>query len=129
MLGSGDAPFDSDRSLLRIIHENLLSSNPPTRGPSEPGPRRPAPPIPPNKPIHTPTHPPVPPKWSPAPPTRAPHQSPNSPSNSQPWDPTKHYALGDLVTYQGHGYQCITAHQGQVDWIPTAAVSLWKLVS
>ena len=41
------------------------------------------------------------------------------------WDANKFHQLGDLVSHQGRVYKCITAHQGQVDWTPGAAVSLW----
>ena len=41
------------------------------------------------------------------------------------WEANKFHHLGDLVSHQGKVYKCITAHQGQVDWTPAAAVSLW----
>ena len=43
------------------------------------------------------------------------------------WNANKFHHLGDLVSHQGKVYKCITAHQGQVDWTPGAAVSLWAL--
>jgi hypothetical protein len=43
----------------------------------------------------------------------------------QAWDAKKFHQLGDLVSHQGRVYKCITAHQGQADWTPGAAVSLW----
>ena len=35
------------------------------------------------------------------------------------------YKAGDLVTYQGKTYRCLTAHTSQAAWTPTAAPSLW----
>src|SRR5208282_4515188 len=116
MLGSADAPYTSNRSLLKVIHDNLLSNNPPAPGPPLP---------PPDHPTPSPAPPPPPPPPVPWPP--GPH-NPGTPP-PQPWDATKAYAVGDQVTYQGHTYQCTIAHTAQVDWTPTAAVSLWKLVS
>lgn len=36
------------------------------------------------------------------------------------------YKVGDLVQYSGLLYRCVQAHTSQVDWTPTAAVSLWS---
>ena len=44
---------------------------------------------------------------------------------AETWDANKFHQLGDKVSYQGRVYKCITAHQGQTDWTPGAAVSLW----
>ena len=76
MLGSGDAPYDSPRSLLKIIHDQL----------------------------------------------------PPDVDHNDLWDPTKFYNIGDIVTYQGHKYQCTIAHQSQASWTPGTAVPLWKEV-
>lgn len=35
------------------------------------------------------------------------------------------YKAGDLVTYGGKTYRCLTAHASQAAWTPTAAPSLW----
>jgi len=47
--------------------------------------------------------------------------------NVDSWDANKFHQLGDLVSHLSRVYKCITAHQGQVDWAPGAAVSLWEL--
>jgi hypothetical protein len=113
-LGAGDAPYHSNRSLLRVIHDNLLSGNLPVgKRPANP------PPIPPNKP-EPPARKPVPTQ----PPREEPPKSP--PKGVQPWDATKFYASGSLVSYNGKVYICTLAHQAQVDWTPSAAVSLWS---
>ena len=38
------------------------------------------------------------------------------------------YAVGNLVTYQGNEYKCITAHTSLSTWDPVDAASLWQLV-
>lgn len=52
-----------------------------------------------------------------------------SDSSSDTWDPTKFYIVGHSVTYQGHNYQCMIAHQSQESWTPVATVPLWKSLS
>lgn len=46
-----------------------------------------------------------------------------------PWQTGVHYTAGALVTYNGSTYKCLQTHTSQVDWSPTAAPSLWQLVS
>src|SRR5438046_1631800 len=123
LLGSGDAPYGSSRSLLQVIHDYLLSSNPPAPVPPAPGPPAPGPPAPgppaPGPPAPGPPAPGPPAPGPPAPGPPAPGPPPPGPTpKAQPWDPTKTYKLGDLVTYQGKNYQCITAHTGQATWTP-----------
>jgi chitinase len=113
-VGSGDAPYDSDRSLLKVIHDHLLSYNPPSHHP---------PPVPPR-----PSPAPKDPRPAPPPPPPRKDLPPPVPPKSQPWDATKSYAVGDIVSYDGKMFKCITAHRAQVDWTPTAAVSLWTEV-
>ena len=66
--------------------------------------------------------------------TRAPTNTPGAPtatptaSTIPPWSGNGvAYHVGDLVTYQGSIYRCITAHTSQPDWTPSAAPSLWAL--
>ena len=74
----------------------------------------------PPQPIPQPPHPnPHPPQPQPQPP----------PPVAQPWDTSKVYSLGAIVSYQGHTYQCTIAHHAQADWSPAAAPSLWKQIS
>ena len=82
--------------------------------------------VPPTPPPHPPPPPPPPPK-PPVPGPPGPH-NPGTPP-PQPWDATKFYAVGDLVTYQGHTYRCTIAHTAQADWAPTVAAALWQMVS
>src|SRR5215467_9251788 len=42
------------------------------------------------------------------------------------WAPSTHYAVGDVVTFQGATYQCIQAHTSQSDWTPAAVPALWS---
>ena len=51
------------------------------------------------------------------------------PAQAAEWQPGTFYALGAQVTYQGPGYECITAHTSQVGWEPNVAGSLWRLAS
>jgi hypothetical protein len=111
-LGSGDAPYDSERSLLRVIHDELLLGNQPRPRPGPGGPGGP-PPLPPNKPT---------------PPTKPP-TDPVPPPGVKAWDAKQFYSVGALVSFNGKVYKCIQAHQAQVDWTPTAAASLWTQVT
>lgn len=46
------------------------------------------------------------------------------------WVPTgRTYEIGDGVSYQGKHYVCRQRHPAQVDWTPTAAVTLWLPVN
>jgi hypothetical protein len=122
MIGSADAQYGSNRSLLTVIQNALLGGHAAARAP--------------------PLVPPRPPMLSSAParaaaptsaflpvPMRAPAPPPNPPPSAQPWDPLKFFQVGQLVRYQGSTYKCTIPHQGQADWTPTAAVSLWQKVS
>src|SRR5436190_13033069 len=91
-LGSGDAPYSSDRSLLKVIHDNLLSENTGNPGTGNPGSVNPGGPGTGNPGSGNPSTGPPPP-------------------GVHPWDPTKYYPLGTLVTYNGKTYKCTIAHQ------------------
>jgi len=47
---------------------------------------------------------------------------------AEPWDPNRFYTIGSIVSHGSKTYRCINAHQGQIDWSPDAAVSLWQVV-
>jgi Carbohydrate-binding module family 5/12 len=129
MVGSGDAEFTSERSLLRVLHEELLDRR---ELPREGGaPREDTrPPVP----VHSkPRPPPVPVKsdivqgFSQREISSAhPSSRPASDAGADSWDSSRKYAVGDQVTYNSRVYHCMIPHQGQVDWTPEAAVSLWK---
>ena len=44
------------------------------------------------------------------------------------WDASQFYNIGDLVNYNGAQYRCITSHQANSTWTPSAAHSLWTLI-
>lgn len=46
-----------------------------------------------------------------------------------PWASSVDYSAGNLRTYKGKLYRCISAHTSQEDWTPDAAVSLWAVTS
>jgi len=94
----------------------LLQGGPTTSGPTTGAEPTPAPPSPP------PTIPP-PPNPTPVPPPAPP------PAAIPAWSPTASYHVGSQVTYEGHTYQCLIAHQAQADWTPAVAPSLWRLIS
>jgi hypothetical protein len=114
LLGSADALYGTSRSLLQVIHDNLLvptgSAPTPKSGPTPSGPT-PSGPTPSGP---TPSHP-------------TPVSGPSSPP--QPWNPTMTYQVGDIVIYQGNAYQCLQAHTAEATWTPTATPSLWKEVT
>jgi hypothetical protein len=123
-VGAADAAYDSERSLLRVIHDQLLSSNPSDGQKSKEldylgqHVQNTPPPIPGNKPS-LPTRREV---------IAKPIVQDSGRSGGRrgdDWNANKFHRLGDVVNYQGGVYKCITAHQGQVDWTPGAAVSLW----
>ena len=114
-IGSADAPYGTPRSLLNVIHDNLLSQNPaPTPGPQLPTPTSP--------PTTTTPTPPQPPTTTPA----SPPKGPTAVTQAQPWSATQYYNVGDIVSYQGNLYQCTIAHQTQASWTPAVAPSLWR---
>jgi len=109
---AGDAAYTSDRSLLRVIHDDLLGGRPggnlPNKDRDPPpgdGPPRKDPPV--DPPVRRPP-PPVPPR-----------------PGVIPWDASKYYSLGSLVSYNGKVWKCTMAHQAQGDWSPGAAAALW----
>lgn len=46
-----------------------------------------------------------------------------------PWASSVDYSAGNLRTYKGKLYRCISAHTSQEDWTPDVAVSLWTVTS
>ena len=44
------------------------------------------------------------------------------------WDETSSYVVNERRLYEGILYRCLTAHEGQADWTPTNAPSLWAKV-
>ena len=123
-VGAGDAPYDSDRSLLKVIHDHLLSENCDSTS-SENTVSNSPPPIPySSKPRLLKNQQPMP--AAPREPAQ-PQRSLASTAGAQVWEPSRQYALGDVVSHGSRKYRCITAHQGQIDWTPDAAVSLWEV--
>jgi chitinase len=41
------------------------------------------------------------------------------------WVPNHAYAVGDLVSYNGHNYRCLQAHTSMVGWEPPNVPALW----
>lgn len=41
------------------------------------------------------------------------------------WDPEDAFDVGDVRAWDGEIWICQQAHQGQIDWTPDVAVSLW----
>ncbi|WP_330184377.1 lytic polysaccharide monooxygenase [Nocardia sp. NBC_01503] len=89
------------------------------------------------KPPVTTTAPPTttkPPVTTTAPPTSAPHTTHQHPTTTdQPsgteWRVGAHYAVGDVVTYQGGRYRCLQAHTVyDPNWMPTATPALWQRI-
>jgi hypothetical protein len=122
--------------LLQVIHDNLLvptgSAPAPKSGPTPSGPTPSGPtPSGPTPSGPTPSGPtpsgPTPSGPTPSGPTPS-HPTPVS-GPPQPWNPTKTYQVGDIVTYQGNAYQCLQAHTAEPTWTPTAVPSLWKEVT
>lgn len=49
-------------------------------------------------------------------------------SESAPeWVTGKSYSIGDLVSYNGNTYKCISAHTSNAGWKPDTAFTLWQL--
>ena len=44
------------------------------------------------------------------------------------WNPIEQYKVGDRIRHNGVLYKCLTAHNAQQDWAPSAAPSLWAQV-
>ena len=45
------------------------------------------------------------------------------------WEIGVSYEVGDVVTYNGATYECISAHDSQETWEPDTATSLWSEVA
>ncbi len=62
------------------------------------------------------------------PPATATSAPPTATRSSIPaWTPGVSYVIGNLVTYGGSIYKCITAHTSQVGWEPPNVPALWQL--
>ncbi|PTL84612.1 glycosyl hydrolase family 18 protein [Vitiosangium sp. GDMCC 1.1324] len=48
-------------------------------------------------------------------------------STAAPWAANKQYAVGDVVSYNGVKYQCISAHTSLPGWEPPNVPTLWKV--
>ncbi|WP_394828012.1 carbohydrate-binding protein [Pendulispora albinea] len=44
------------------------------------------------------------------------------------WAAGVRYTAGQIVRFNGSGYQCVQAHTSQADWTPTAVPALWSPV-
>jgi hypothetical protein len=54
--------------------------------------------------------------------------APAHPTQAQSaWAPNVSYSLGQLVTYGGSTYKCLTAHTSQTGWEPSNVPALWQL--
>jgi chitinase len=72
--------------------------------------------------------PPPPPSPTVVPTTGGPSPTPTG-TQSGTWQPNHAYAVGDIVTYNGHTYKCIQAHTSLVGWEPPNVPALWQLIS
>jgi hypothetical protein len=113
---------------LAFIAGLLAGGNP---QPAPPGPAPTPTPAPAPAPVPAPAPAPPAPAPAPAPPAPAPAPAPPTPAPAPiaAWNPTQYYAVGAIVSYEGHTYECTIAHQAQASWTPVAAVSLWKEIS
>lgn len=60
-------------------------------------------------------------------PNEQPNDVPNQEASIGKWDPNlKKYNKGDIVTYEGEKYICITKHVSFTEWNPRVATSLWS---
>ena len=112
---SGDAPFTSERSIMRAIAQTLTHGDqlpPPT--PSVPTPTPAPSPVPGPTPTPTPT---------PAP-TPAPSPAPTGTATT--WTAGNSYKVGDIVTHKNIPYKCIQSHTAQPGWDPDATRALWE---
>jgi chitinase len=107
---SGDTDINSNRSLLKTMYSILKSGKSVTPVPSVPS-------VPQPKPTPVPSMPSAPVQPTPT--------TPSGPSLA-PWVSGTSYKAGDLVSYNGKTYICITSHISNVSWTPTAAFTLWK---
>ncbi|KAI9013587.1 glycosyl hydrolases family 18-domain-containing protein [Hyaloraphidium curvatum] len=136
LLESRDASLDKATRVAAAF----AAGKPPILGPAPSWPSNPAPgPAPPaHLPVAAAAQPaapapapaPVPPIPAPAPPgPQIPVAIPPGYGSAQAWSGAGvAYAVGAMVSYGGAVYECINAHRSQEDWMPGAAVSLWKAV-
>jgi chitinase len=59
----------------------------------------------------------------------SPTANPTATGQYPAWQPNHAYAVGDLVSYNGHNYKCLQAHTSQVGWEPPNTPALWQLLS
>ena len=45
------------------------------------------------------------------------------------WKAGNNYTIGDRVQHKVMLYKCVQSHTSQVDWAPSEAQALWKIVS
>lgn len=114
---SSDYPYNSPRSLTRVMHDNLTHGTPFGSAPT---------PTPVSAPTPAPTPAPVPvpvPTPTPAPaPTPAPVPTPSS----QDWIPGRLYNSGDIVRHNNTYYKCVNTHTSIVSWEPSpGTLALW----
>ena len=64
-----------------------------------------------------------------APTTGGPSPTPTATASSGTWVANHAYAVGDVVTYNGHAYKCLQSHTSQVGWEPPNVPALWQLAS
>jgi chitinase len=62
-------------------------------------------------------------------PTRTTSPTPTATGQYPAWQPNHVYAVGDLVSYNGHNYKCLQAHTSMVGWEPPNVPALWQLLS
>ncbi len=114
---SGDAPFTSDRSIMRAIAQNLTHGNrlpPPT----------------PTSPTAAPTPGPTPARPVPSTPVPSSTTTPTStPATVKNWTTATAYKVGDIVLQQGTQYKCIQPHTAQAGWEPSIVRALWEPIS
>jgi chitinase len=61
--------------------------------------------------------------------TTSPTANPTATGQYPAWQPNRAYAVGDLVSYNGHNYKCLQAHTSEVGWEPPNTPALWQLLS
>lgn len=61
-------------------------------------------------------------------PTLTDEQAATVPDIYPEWRATESYSVGDRVRYSNGFYKCVTAHDAQADWNPSAASSLWAAI-
>ncbi len=109
---SGDAPFTSERSIMRAIAQNLTHGN------------QLPPPTPTSSPTTSNTKPIAPPAPVPAP--KSGTTPAVTPSTKKNWAIGTAYKVGDIVLQQGTQYKCIQPHTAQAGWDPSVVRALWE---